>query len=180
MYVMYDVLNETKGVSYILQSRDASLTEALITELRSFRYDVKSNEYFEEALYLATENDLKCAAQEVLWSRKSPSNLNNDFVIERMIEKHEVKLNNVKEFDTFIRHFSLAFTELCKILKISLTFAVVMGECERTFSKLKLIKTHIRTTMLDKRLTHLFCSFAGEEFLNLTLTMQELFCYCIQ
>ena len=53
MYVMYDVLNEMKGVSDILQSRDidfakdASLIEALITELRSFRSGVKSDDYFE-------------------------------------------------------------------------------------------------------------------------------------
>ena len=44
---MYEVLNETKGVSYILLSRhlhfvkSASLIEALITELSSFRPDIK-------------------------------------------------------------------------------------------------------------------------------------------
>ena len=70
--------------------------------------------------------------------------------VQRDIKKHNASLKNVKEFDAFIIPQSIAFPELCKILNISPT-----AECERSFSKQKLINTHIRNTMLDQRLKSL-------------------------
>ena len=41
------------------------------------------------------------------------------------------------------------------LLRIFLTIAVSVASCERSFSKLKLIKTHLRSTMTTSRLTNL-------------------------
>lgn len=46
------------------------------------------------------------------------------------------------------------FHELFR-LKISVVTPVSSASCERSFSALKLIKTHLRTTMVDDRLNHL-------------------------
>ena len=46
-----------------------------------------------------------------------------------------------------------AFPSLIKLLKIALTLAVSTAQCERSFSALKRIKTYLRTTMSEQRLT---------------------------
>ncbi len=48
-----------------------------------------------------------------------------------------------------------AFPTLLKLLQIILTVAVSSVSCERTFSSLKRIKTWLRTTMTEQRLTDL-------------------------
>ena len=47
------------------------------------------------------------------------------------------------------------FPSLQAALRILLTIAVSVASCERSFSKLKLIKTHLRTSMNEERLTNL-------------------------
>ncbi len=42
-----------------------------------------------------------------------------------------------------------------KLCKIDLTLPVSSAASERSFSALKLIKTHLRTTMTDDRLSHI-------------------------
>ena len=48
-----------------------------------------------------------------------------------------------------------AFPTLIKQLQIALTIAVSTAECERSFSALKRIKTFLRSTMSEQRLTNL-------------------------
>ena len=45
-----------------------------------------------------------------------------------------------------------AFPTLTQIFKIALTIVVSTAQCERSFSALTRIKTHLRTTMTDQRL----------------------------
>jgi hypothetical protein len=47
------------------------------------------------------------------------------------------------------------FPNLRTALQILLTMSVSVASCERSFSKLKLIKTHLRSTMTQERLTNL-------------------------
>jgi hypothetical protein len=47
------------------------------------------------------------------------------------------------------------FPNLRTALQILLTISVSVASCERSFSKLKLIKTHLRSTMTQERLTDL-------------------------
>ena len=44
---------------------------------------------------------------------------------------------------------------LTKVIEIAMTIDVLTAECERSFSALKRIKTHLRTTMHEERLTDL-------------------------
>ena len=48
-----------------------------------------------------------------------------------------------------------AFSTLLKAIQIALTIAVSTAECERSFSALKRIKTYLRSTMTEQRLTDL-------------------------
>jgi hypothetical protein len=60
-------------------------------------------------------------------------------------------------FSTFISKYDDAFCELNTLTKIACrpTIPVTSVQSERSFSCLKLIKTHLRTTMLDARLSNL-------------------------
>ena len=51
--------------------------------------------------------------------------------------------------------FTESFPNLSIVLRIFLTMCVSIASCERSFSKLKLIKTYLRSTMNQVRLTSL-------------------------
>ena len=56
-------------------------------------------------------------------------------------------------FANFVSKYNEAFYELNRLIRIAVTLPVTSVEAERSFSCLKLIKTHLRTTMLDGRLS---------------------------
>jgi len=58
-------------------------------------------------------------------------------------------------FCNFASKYDDAFYELNRLLQIACTMPVTSVASERSFSCLKLIKTHLRTTMLDERLSSL-------------------------
>ena len=62
-----------------------------------------------------------------------------------------------KTNDVFLRLHSLrdAFPTLSKLVKIAMTIAVSTASCERSFSAMKRIKTYLRSTMGDQRLSDL-------------------------
>ena len=54
-----------------------------------------------------------------------------------------------------LKHLSEAFPNLVRLIKIAMTIAVSTAQCERSFSTLKLVKNHLRSTMGDERLSNL-------------------------
>ena len=56
-------------------------------------------------------------------------------------------------FAKFVSKYNESFYELNRLIGIAVTLPVTSVEAERSFSSLKLIKTHLRTTMLDDRLS---------------------------
>ncbi|CAN8008808.1 unnamed protein product [Ixodes pacificus] len=70
---------------------------------------------------------------------------------------NETKTWNAKQFLEFIAKWSFFETlpNLPVIFRLFLTICVSVASCERNFSKLKLIKTSLRSTMSDERLSNL-------------------------
>lgn len=56
-------------------------------------------------------------------------------------------------FSQFAENYGEAFFEISKLSRIACTIPVTSVQSERSFSCLKLIKNHLRTTMLDERLS---------------------------
>ena len=56
-------------------------------------------------------------------------------------------------FAKFVSKYDESFYELNQLIGIAVTLPVTSVEAEQSFSSLKLIKTHLRTTMLDDRLS---------------------------
>jgi len=52
-----------------------------------------------------------------------------------------------------VSKYDESFYELNQLIGIAVTLPVTSVEAEQSFSSLKLIKTHLRTTMLDDRLS---------------------------
>ncbi len=67
----------------------------------------------------------------------------------------ETASNKLLAFATFVMDYRDAFNELSKLLRIACTLPVTSAEAERSFSCLKLVKTHLRTTMQDTWLSDL-------------------------
>src|SRR6218665_422838 len=70
------------------------------------------------------------------------------------------------DFSNFVSKYDGAFYELSRLLQIACTMPVTSLACERSFSCLKLIKTHLRTTMLDNRLSSLAVLLMHSERVN--------------
>jgi len=74
----------------------------------------------------------------------------------RVLERKEKKqMTSLIEFVVFLEPFKDVFHELFRLCKIAIVTPVSSAACERSFSALKLIKSHLRTTMGDERLSHL-------------------------
>ncbi len=59
------------------------------------------------------------------------------------------------ELVCFIEPYREVFFELFRLCKIAVTLPVSSASCERSFSTLKLIKTFLRSTTTDERLSDL-------------------------
>ena len=63
--------------------------------------------------------------------------------------------NKLVPFLIFVSKYEDAFFEMNRLLRIACTIPVTSVESKRSFSCLKLIKTHLRTTMVHERLSNL-------------------------
>ena len=55
----------------------------------------------------------------------------------------------------FIESYQEVFFELFRLCKIAVEIPVSTASCERSFSTLKLVKTYLRSTITDERLSNL-------------------------
>ncbi len=77
-------------------------------------------------------------------------------VLDRKIQSGEVKKPcSTVELVCFIEPYREVFFELFRLCKIAVTLPVSSASCERSFSTLKLIKTFLRSTTTDERLSDL-------------------------
>ena len=73
----------------------------------------------------------------------------------RKAESGAAQLGNILDLTVFLEPYQEVFVELFRICKIAPVLPVSSAAGERSFSALKLIKNHLRTTMQDNRLSHL-------------------------
>ncbi len=77
-------------------------------------------------------------------------------VLDRKIQSGEVKKPcSTVELVCFIEPYREVFFELFRLCKIAVTLPVSSASCERSFSTLTLIKTFLRSTTTDERLSDL-------------------------
>src|SRR6218665_3222048 len=95
--------------------------------------------------------------------------------IKRMIERKTAdntmpvfgeNTSTLLDFCNFVSKYDDVFYELSRLLQIACTMPVMSLASERSFSHLKLIKTHLRRTLLDERLSSLEVLFMHSERVN--------------
>uniref|UniRef100_A0A8C5MVP0 Zinc finger MYM-type protein 1 n=1 Tax=Leptobrachium leishanense TaxID=445787 RepID=A0A8C5MVP0_9ANUR len=75
--------------------------------------------------------------------------------LKRKEESEGINVNTVLEFTNFLQPYAVPFFELYRLCKIACVLPVSSASCERSFSALKLIKSYLRTTMTEERLSDL-------------------------
>uniref|UniRef100_A0A4W5L160 HAT C-terminal dimerisation domain-containing protein n=1 Tax=Hucho hucho TaxID=62062 RepID=A0A4W5L160_9TELE len=76
-------------------------------------------------------------------------------ILERKIQSGMQRPSSVVELALFIEPYKEVFFELFKLCKIAVSIPVSTASCEQSFSALKLVKTYLRSTMSDDRLSNL-------------------------
>lgn len=76
-------------------------------------------------------------------------------LIERKIEQDLPNPATLLELSSMLEQYKEAFHELYRLCKIAVTIPVSSASCERSFSTLNLVKTYLRNSMTDKRLSNL-------------------------
>ncbi|XP_069482613.1 zinc finger MYM-type protein 1-like [Ambystoma mexicanum] len=79
--------------------------------------------------------------------------------VKRILDRRQTsgfeKPTSLLELTVFLEPYKEVFHEMFKLCKIALELPVSTAACERSFSVLKLIKTALRNTMSDERLSNL-------------------------
>ena len=78
------------------------------------------------------------------------------YQLKRLLERtnsESGKMSTRVELACFLEPYKLAFQEVYKLLIIALVLPVSSASCERSFSAMKLNKTHLRSIMCDRRLS---------------------------
>lgn len=132
--------------------------EFMKNNLQNFRilYDSKFRQTVTSELLLSNCKDLQHLLTENENSDIAGLQLHQELLLfkDSFSSKYE---KNPVEILQLIRDMQMeeAFPNFCIILRIFLTIPVSVASCERSFSKLKLIKTYLRYTMSQDRLTGL-------------------------
>ena len=89
-----------------------------------------------------------------------------DFVMLFRVRGNSVPSNPKHALECLMQVGRDVFPTLCIAYRLLLTIGFSIASCERSFSKLKLIKTCIRSSMLQERLTSLALISVEKEFLS--------------
>lgn len=76
-------------------------------------------------------------------------------VLERKSQAGLEKPSSIIELTKFIEPHHDVFHEVFRLCKVAVTIPVTTAACERSFSDLKLVKSYLRSTMDDERLSNL-------------------------
>lgn len=101
---------------------------------------------------------------------------NDDIKVELIHAKELLRgklLDSISDVIDKLLPLHVAFPNLLKQLQIALTLSVTSAACERTFSSLKRVKTYLRSTMSDERLTNL-ALLTIEKDLTMKLSLEDI------
>ncbi|XP_066969177.1 zinc finger MYM-type protein 1-like [Macrobrachium rosenbergii] len=76
-------------------------------------------------------------------------------LVKKLLTKEPIKPTSITQFLSFLSPYKAAFDCLYKLLLISVTLPVTSASCERSFSKMKLVKTFLRNSMTSARLSNI-------------------------
>lgn len=65
------------------------------------------------------------------------------------------ELSSILDLTSFLEPYKVVFHQLFHLCSIAIPLPVSSASCKRSFSVLKLIKNHLRTTMNDDRLSNI-------------------------
>ena len=83
-----------------------------------------------------------------------PALVKNEFIVLKPMLQSKT-ITDVIDLLNELIPLSSAFPQTFRMIKSAITMPVSQVTCERSFSKLKIIKTHLRNTMADQRLSDL-------------------------
>ena len=72
-----------------------------------------------------------------------------------MLQREPQPPTSLLEFLSFILPYKSAFDYLYRLLLIAVTLHVTSASCERSFSKMKIVKTFLRNSMTSERLSNI-------------------------
>ena len=75
--------------------------------------------------------------------------------LKRLLARKDSSLKTLKDLADFVFPYKDPFFEIMKMIQIAMTLPVGSASCERSFSRLRIIKTYLRNTMADARLDNL-------------------------
>lgn len=109
-----------------------------------------NNDFLKEELVLLVAEEYGSDLQDLKTEIHQAKRL-----LERNRSNGRVNPSSLTEFVTFWVPFKEVFFELFRLCKITIVLPVSTAGCERSFSTLKLVKTHLRLPMADDRLRNL-------------------------
>jgi len=83
-----------------------------------------------------------------------PNALKNEFTVIKSIIQSKT-INDIIGFLNEILSFSKSFPQTLQMIKGAITMPISQVTCERSFSKMKIIKNYLQNSMADKRLSDL-------------------------
>ena len=152
------------------------ILDAIISELRN-RFDNKNLDLMRAIQCCNPSSSQFLEVDCLLPLIESYSCLNKDHVtMECTLAKRTLQNKEMESINDVLQEVYLlkeAFPTLVKLLQIALTIAVSTAQCERSFSALKRIKTFLRSTMSEQRLTDL-ALLSIEKELSQTLSLDDV------
>ena len=104
-----------------------------------------------------------------MYSTKTKHIITFDFVMLLQARGNALPSNSKHVLECLMQFGSDVFPTLCIPYRLLLTLGFSIASCERSFPKLKLIKTCIKGSMLQKRLTSLALISIEREFLSVVV-----------
>ena len=76
-------------------------------------------------------------------------------LIKKLLAKEQQQPQSIVQFLSLLSPYKAAFDCMYKLLLIAVTLPITSASCERSFSKMKLIKTYLRNSMSNGRLSNI-------------------------